>query len=270
MSNNISITENNSFQAKWGNQLSDISLIIEFIHFNPLIAEKLELKNLLTVSELIANQNEWVKLLEKYDGLEKDFFKPYWVPILKGGLIGVFIDLSDFNYPLFHVEYLNSKSEKYVKLSLVKSIQELLTFKDNAFELEGIYLNYLECKDELIWNHFSPKPKNETVFVDKYYIIIEIALLGFIFESTVKESDLKIYIDTIFFELQNYNLDKMHELENIHLIEEYAIHENGKSYQNTHSHGGTSNGFVNVDYVKLESGFSLKSFVEERGKWRDR
>ena len=118
MENNISITDYDSFQTEWGNQFNDIHHIIEFMHSNPLILEKLELNNLVSSSDLIKNQKEWVKLLTKYDGLEKEFFKPFWVPILNCELCSFFIDLSDYNYPVFNVKYLNSNAEKYAKIDL--------------------------------------------------------------------------------------------------------------------------------------------------------
>ncbi|MBU3660015.1 MAG: hypothetical protein FGM14_09105 [Flavobacteriales bacterium] len=269
MENNISKTDYDSFQTEWENQFNDIQHIIEFMHSNPLILEKLGLNNLISSSDLIKNQKEWIRLLSKYNGLEKEFFKPFWVPILNNDLCSFFIDLSDFNYPIFDVEYLNAEPEKYAKTSLVKSMQELLTFKDNEFKLDDIYSNYLERREELIWDHNLPKPKCSNVIVDPYIVIIEIELLGFIFESTLEEINLNLYIDYVFFIRQNYNLDKMYELENMILLEEYSIDENGKFYQNIYSHGGKSNGFVTVDYITLKSGFCLKTYLEERSEWKN-
>lgn len=267
MENNSSEIAYDSFHKEWGNQFNDILHIIEYMHSNPLILEKLKLNNLCSPSELIKNQQEWVWLLTKYDGIEKDFFKPFWVPILNNSLGQVFFDLSNFNYPLFHVEYLGLQPDIYEKINLVKSIQELLTFKDNALVLEDIYLNYLDKRDELISNYCLPKPECSNVFGPKYIIIIEIGLEGFIFESTLQQSNLDLYILYVFFQRQNYDLDNMHELDNMHLIEEYSINEDGRYYTNDLLTGGASNGHVTVSYITLESGFCIKTYLKERAEY---
>lgn len=74
MENNISKTDYDSFQTEWGNQFNDIQHIIEFMHSNPLILEKLGLNNLISSSDLIKHQKEWIRLLTKYNGLEKESF----------------------------------------------------------------------------------------------------------------------------------------------------------------------------------------------------
>jgi hypothetical protein len=53
-----------------------------------------ELEGIMDPGDIDASQEDWVRLCSKYENPhEKDFFKPYWVPIVKDSY-DYFIDIS--------------------------------------------------------------------------------------------------------------------------------------------------------------------------------
>ena len=142
---------NEDFKNQWAKQLEDIKHILDFLTTYPQVLKQLEFEDLLTSDELLKSQMDWVRICSKYEGMEKDFFKPYWVPIQKSSL-SYFIDLSNPNYPIFKSSFIFSEPYSYEKMNLFESINELMLLGDSDVNIEGITT---EFKDRLFEQFYT-------------------------------------------------------------------------------------------------------------------
>ncbi len=144
-------SEFNLFIEKWGQQLNDVCFILDIINSYPHVLSKLHFEDVLTSNEILNSQKDWVHSCSQYKGLEKEFFKTYWVPIKKSSL-DYFIDLSDKNYPLFKISFIFFEPYSYKRMNLFNSINELLMLGDSDVNIESIAT---EFKDK--WFEFYCK-----------------------------------------------------------------------------------------------------------------
>ncbi len=135
------------FQRKWSGQLEDIGYTLDFLHTYPIVLKKLKLSDLISSKELINCQKEWILLYSKYDGLEKEFFKPYWIPIQRES-INYFIDLSNPNYPVFETNFIFTEPYSYVRINLFDSINDFMMIEDDGIDPTKV-------KEQLIENHIN-------------------------------------------------------------------------------------------------------------------
>lgn len=70
-----------NFVNGWRSQFARLKHILKYLHTYPDILSKLHFDSLIKPEELDSYQEDWVRSVSKYEGLEKDFFIPYWVPI---------------------------------------------------------------------------------------------------------------------------------------------------------------------------------------------
>ena len=94
----------NDFLKEWSQQFNKVKFILSYLHTYPVLLKKLKFDDLISPEELDEHQKDWVWLVSKYEGMEKDFFRPFWVPLGKHSL-DYFIDLSDPEFPIFEIEY---------------------------------------------------------------------------------------------------------------------------------------------------------------------
>jgi hypothetical protein len=125
------------FFQKWESQISDVSFILDFMHTYPLVLKQFEFEDLLNSEELVKSQKDWLSTCSKYEGMEKDFFQPYWVPIQKSSL-NYFIDLSNPKYPIFEFGFVFFEPYSYKRMNLFDSIDELMLLGDSDSNIEEI------------------------------------------------------------------------------------------------------------------------------------
>ncbi len=130
-------SSNDPFFRQWEKQLKDVSHILDFLHTYPNILIQLKLEDLIESTDLITSQHDWIRMCQRYEDLEKDFFQPFWVPIKKLGL-DYFIDLSDENYPIFKTSFLSFEPYAYHRMNLFDSINDLMLLIDTENQAEGI------------------------------------------------------------------------------------------------------------------------------------
>ena len=95
-----------SFLNEWGKQFEDLKNILLYLNTYPELLSNIELQNLHDSESIIPEQEDWFRISAKFDHpLEKEFFKPYWVPIVRDSL-DYFVDLSDDNYPIFETNFI--------------------------------------------------------------------------------------------------------------------------------------------------------------------
>lgn len=134
-------SEFNLFIEKWDKQLKDASFILDIMNTYPHILSKLQFEDVLTSNEILKSQKDWVRTCSQYKDMEKEFFKPYWVPIQKFSL-DYFIDLSDKNYPIFVISFIFFEPYSYKRINLFNSINELLTLGDTDVNIETIATDF--------------------------------------------------------------------------------------------------------------------------------
>lgn len=125
------------FTKQWSKQINDIFHILDFVNTYPNVLNQLKFDEVLTSNEFLNAQEDWVRICSKYEGMEKDFFKPYWVPIQKSSL-DYFIDLSDPNYPIFEISFVFFEPYSYERMNLFNSMNELMTLGDTNADIDGI------------------------------------------------------------------------------------------------------------------------------------
>ena len=114
---------------KWKSQLEDVKHILRYLKTYPLVLSELELVEIVSPQELQKHQKAWVELYLSYEGMEKLFFRPYWVPISSAGY-DYFIDLSDPDYPIFDTHYQWFDPQCYIRVNIFDSINHLMLAED--------------------------------------------------------------------------------------------------------------------------------------------
>jgi len=124
-----------AFIKQWKTQFEQVRSILQYLHTYPTVLSDLKIEDLITPQQLYKHQEDWIRLCSKYDNMEKDFFKPYWIPIQRG--YGCFIDISDSKFPVIE-SFFNCIKKPYCweKIYLFKSIKELMLAEDNKIDLE--------------------------------------------------------------------------------------------------------------------------------------
>jgi hypothetical protein len=70
------------FLDKWGDQFEQIKNILSYLNTYPETLSTLKLSGIHDHSSIVSEQMDWVRLCSKFEHpLEKEFFKPFWIPI---------------------------------------------------------------------------------------------------------------------------------------------------------------------------------------------
>jgi hypothetical protein len=131
------IEDFNSFHQFLHDKYGNVKSIIFILKSYPELLSKISLDNIQEPDNIDSEQQDWIRLCSKFTHpLEKDFFKPYWIPIVKDSL-DYFIDLSDDSYPIFETKYFWLKPYKWYKKYLTHNIIELLLAPDDGINIEN-------------------------------------------------------------------------------------------------------------------------------------
>jgi hypothetical protein len=117
------------FESLWLKQFLEVVNAIKMINLYPERLHLANLGNLFHHDELLASQKEWVRLYNKFHTIEKDYYKPYHVPVNCDDY-KTFIDLSKDGYPVFEPIY-NAHTNKWFQMNRFESLQELIEFLDS-------------------------------------------------------------------------------------------------------------------------------------------
>ena len=110
---------------------------IDVIDFGLVEGDKIDIEDLITPDEIIPRYQEWIVLYSKYDGLEKEFFKPYWLPLQRNSY-EYFLDISDNQYPVFSFFFMPFEPYSYSKQMLFDSISAFMLLEDNEYEIKRL------------------------------------------------------------------------------------------------------------------------------------
>jgi hypothetical protein len=123
------------FLSDWSEKFAKVKSILAYLHTYPGLLSKLKFDNLIKPEELDRYQEDWVRLVSQFAGMEKEFFKPCWVPVNSDSL-DYFIDLSDPDLPLFEMEYFFFEPYHYFKTFLFYRITDLLRCTEEGLDIE--------------------------------------------------------------------------------------------------------------------------------------
>lgn len=83
-----------TFIDEYNKQLEDVQYILQYLKTYPTILSDLRIEDIIEPDNLYQQQEDWIRLNFKFKGIEKEFFKPYWLPIQRVKF-DYFIDISD-------------------------------------------------------------------------------------------------------------------------------------------------------------------------------
>ncbi len=109
--------------------------ILAYLHSYPELLAKFKIDPFIKPEALDTRQQDWVRIVNQYDGLEKEFFKPYWVPVSEDSF-DIFIDLSDDELPIFEMEFFFFKPYQYFRIFLFYKISDLLLATEQEVDIE--------------------------------------------------------------------------------------------------------------------------------------
>lgn len=145
------------FLEKWGKPYGKARSILAYLGTYPEVLVHAELDDLVEYSDLDDSQEAWLRLCSKFvNPLEKDFFKPYWIPI-KRDSYDVFIDISDEAFPLFEAHFFFIEPYRWYKHPITSDISELMLVADKTTDIKDIFLKH----DQNRWLEIS------TIFDDR-------------------------------------------------------------------------------------------------------
>lgn len=135
------------FLEQWDTKYHQVPFILSYIKSYPQLISKLKGFNLLDEKEVEASQKEWLLLMDKFDNpLEKDFFNPWYVPVLKDGY-DLFIDLSSPGFTLFEIHFFAFPPYTWTKKIWFKNISDFLL----AGSESDIQIEVELKKNERVW-----------------------------------------------------------------------------------------------------------------------
>jgi len=124
------------FFEQWEKQLEQVKYILQYLNTYPDMLNDANIK-LISPTDLFFHQSEWVRLCSKFEGLEKEFFKPYWVSI--DSTYDFFIDMSDRRFPVFEAFYdCIDKPYHWEKKLLCRNISDLMLVEDNGINMKQV------------------------------------------------------------------------------------------------------------------------------------
>lgn len=135
-----------AFIDEYKKQLEDVQYILQYLKTYPTIFSDLKIGDIIEPDSLYQQFEDWIRLNSKFEGIEKEFFKPYWLPIQRVGF-DYFIDISDSNYPIIEA-FFNYFEEPYYweKKILFHSINNLMLADDNNLDLKQYKLDTIVNK----------------------------------------------------------------------------------------------------------------------------
>lgn len=147
-----------TFLLNWQNEFKQIPHILYLITSYSEFNNHFKDINLISKNELEQSQQAWVTLVMKFEHpMEKDFFKPYWVPIEKNSY-NHFIDLSSGTYSIFSTTYYPFEPYGWIKEYLFHDVSLLFqSFGDKSInideELEFNLIDFCNCLGDLQIKH---------------------------------------------------------------------------------------------------------------------
>ena len=128
-------------------ELKDCQAILRYLSTYPDVLQKMEINQLLKPEEVHQQLRSWKHVVSQYEGLEKEFYRDYWLPI-EFDNFQFFIDLSKPEYPVIETIYLmgEKNSDEYISSILFESAEQFLLLIENQNELSRYFERHLMLK----------------------------------------------------------------------------------------------------------------------------
>jgi len=147
----------NLFLREWGDALENARHIVHILGKETESLASLELGEFVDPDRMEEQQGDWVRLCGMLlNPLERDFFKPWWVPLEKDSH-EVFMDISDERFPVFRVEFFFFKPYRWYKEPVVEDISDLLLASEKGTDLEALNRRNEEVSRELVDGFFGER-----------------------------------------------------------------------------------------------------------------
>lgn len=140
------------FDADWIERFADMEQILKYLRTYPELAKVFKGDEFVKPEDLLKNQEEWMSLCSKYTGMEKDFFKPHWVPLVSGSY-DFFFDLSDKDLPVFETSFYFLEPNQYLIYLLFEKATDLMKAAENGLNKADFFalrLKRINEQSELI------------------------------------------------------------------------------------------------------------------------
>lgn len=147
-------------KSTFHSELKQISFILEYLHTYPQMLKKLDFEDLITSDELLNHQSSWMHLYAQFEGMEKEFFKPFWMP-LKRSQFDLFLDMSNKDYSVFEVNFISAEPYQYVKHIMFDSIMELMQLEDFKIDICELRLRLDETCAGFIMEHYEKRSQQK-------------------------------------------------------------------------------------------------------------
>jgi hypothetical protein len=120
-----------NFLQEWDTIFSKLPHLAKLFASFPSFQQKLEEIPIIKSHELNEYQFEWISLVAQFDNpIEKEFFKPYWVPVSINEY-EYFVDLSSKAFTVFKFNYLGSELQQWIIEEVIPDISEFILALDN-------------------------------------------------------------------------------------------------------------------------------------------
>jgi len=178
-----------NFLAEWDSKFRKLPHLAKIFTSFPSFQKKLDETPLIESKELNESQLEWISLVAQFDNpLEKEFFKPYWVPVSKN-VYEYFVDLSSNAFSVFKIKYLCSGNQRWAIEEVIPDISEfILALENKTISFDDIL--YDDCGNPLDEN-------GEPVISDSPPDFIDIHTLHATFKgydlASIDEDDVAVY-----------------------------------------------------------------------------
>lgn len=130
-----------TFEKEWIKRFLSVEDILMYLQKNPATINMFRGMKFNKTEDLLEVQKEWISLCSKFSGMEKNFFKPYWVPVFSDSM-DFFIDLSDKNLPVIESIFYFIEPAQYMKIVLLKKGKDLM--KNNLKIKPWYVISYAE------------------------------------------------------------------------------------------------------------------------------
>lgn len=135
--------------------------VLKYLNTYPEVISILKIGSLLKPENLDNHYQEWLHLIDLFEGMEKEHFKTCWLPIEEAAF-NFFVDLNDANLPLFQCTYMFYEPYGYFNTVLFSSMQEFLMSVESGADFSKIAFNHFlnVCNDFKNIHHNNALPSS--------------------------------------------------------------------------------------------------------------
>lgn len=145
------------YLREWGAAFGNARHIVHILRKETENLASLGLGELVDPDHMEELQRDWVRLCGMVESpMERDFFKPWWVPMEKGSH-EVFMDLSDERYPVFRAAFFFIEPYRWYREFILEDISSLLLADERGTDMEALSRRNEEAAREQVDRFFRQR-----------------------------------------------------------------------------------------------------------------